>query len=284
MAISQILTDDAAQFSKPNVPGNRNLSILHSRLDLGMDAPVPISSMHLADFPQNVKMNLSPNHLLPEIEEVEAEIILHSQSTDDLFIILASGNLYPYYPLVESIINRLHGRSVIHLIDSQTISLGEGQIVQKALELIKLGLPGNEIEEYLREMVSHIYTLICTPNLSYLHKSGFIDSGQAVVGELLGFLPVFSIENGKLNPLDKLKNIRSVIDYFIEFLDEFDHLTDVSIIQPFHPYHNETKLVHQHLVEFFPGTNYAEHQISPFLASLIGPQGMGLVVTEKFSK
>jgi fatty acid-binding protein DegV len=43
------------------------------------------------------------------------------------------------------------------------------------------------------------------PNLSYLHTAGILDAGQATIGELLGLYPLFVLEEGKVNPLQKVK-------------------------------------------------------------------------------
>mgnify|MGYP001140074014 CR=1 FL=1 len=283
MSLSRILTDDAAQFTKLNFPGSKNLIFLHSSIDKGSHQPERLDTLRPVDLPGRVAFNQPPSLVPLSFESLEEQILSLYQSVDDLFIILVSKELYPYYSMTESIISKLHGRATIHLLDSQSIAIGEGQIVQKAAELINQGVPGNLIEEQLREMVYHVYTLLSTPNLSYLHKAGFIDSGQASVGEMLGFYPIFALEDGKLNPLDKIKNFRGIVDYFIEFISEFEKLENISIIQPVNPNHNDTKLIHQHVQEFYPGTQYSEHMIHPFLASLIGPQGMGIVITEKFS-
>ena len=214
---------------------------------------------------------------------ISNQILSLYQSYDDIFIALVSKNLHPLYDLFEEIIKKIHGKAEIHLLDTQSIAIGEGQIVQIAAELIEKNIGGSVIEERLREAIPHVYTLLCTPNFSYLNKSGFIDLGQAVSGEVLGFLPIFTLEDGKLNPVEKVKNIRSAFDYFIEFIEEFEEIGNISFIQPASPAHNESKLIRQHVEEFFPKTQYSEHTINPFLASLIGPQGMGIVITESYN-
>jgi DegV family protein with EDD domain len=251
------------------------------QIELDSDHLIDVTKVKIIDLPNKVHHSLPPNLVPPAIDYLEKEILSLYQSFDDLFIILVSTELHQTYSLTEKITKKLHGRAAIHLIDSQSIAIGEGQIVQRAADLITQDLSGSEIEEQLRELIPHVYTLLCTPNLSYLHKSGFIDFGQATVGEMMSLLPIFTLEEGKLNPLDKVKNYRNVIDYFIEFIDEFDDLENVSFIHPSTQGLVESKLIRQHMEENFSGVMYSEHSINPFLASLIGPRGMGIVITEK---
>lgn len=281
MGLSCILTDNAAQFTKPTFPGSKYIRYLTQQMDLGNGLIIDINKVKIIELPKRVDISKPPS-LIPLTSENIASLILSLyQSYDDLFIILVSKELHQTYSLTEKIVKDLHGRACIHLIDSQSIAVGEGRIVQYAAELLSQNISGAKTEEYLREAIPHVYTLLCTPNLSYLHKAGFIDIGQSIVGEMMSLLPIFSLEDGKLNSLDKVKNYRSVIDYFIEFVEEFDDLESVTFIHPSGSVLSEAKMIRQQMEENYPGVNYFELSINPFLASLIGPRGMGIVITEK---
>lgn len=280
MGSSCIITDNAAQFSRPNFPGYKYLVFFEENIELEIGVISNIQNVRVSDFPKRVSREFPVRLFPPTSESIEKIILSHYQSFDDIFIILISRELHPNFNITEEIVKNLHGRADIHLIDSRSLAIGEGQIIQLAAELIMKEKKGAEIEEKLRKAIPHTYTLLCTPNLSYLHKSGFIDIGQAISGEMLSFLPIFNLEEGRLIPVEKVKSIRNVVDYFIEFIDEFEDLQNISIIQPAPLGHNESRLIRQHVDEFYPQANYSEHTINPYLASLIGPQGMGIVIKE----
>lgn len=284
MGLSCILTDNAAQYSKPTFPGSKYIKYLTQQMEIEKGVDVDINKVKIINLPRRVVASQPPNLIPLTSEKISSLIQSLYQSYDDLFIILVSRELHPTYALTENIVNRLHGRATIHLIDSQSIAVGEGQIVEYAAELLAQNISGNKTEEYLREAIPHVYTLLCTPNLSYLHKAGFIDIGQSLVGEMMSLLPIFSLEDGKLNPLDKVKNYRNVIDYFLEFVDEFDDLENVTFIHPSGSVLAEAKMIRQQMEENYPDVNYYELSINPFLASMIGPRGMGIVITEKFDR
>lgn len=280
MKHSCILTDNAAQFTWPNFPGHKHVKIFNASLELQKNSIIELKNIKVGDFPKHVN-SAYPIRLIPPLKESVTEQVLALNSIyDDVFVILVSKDLYPSYEKFDDTLKKIHGKADIHLLDSESIAIGEGQIIQMAANMIEDNVSPGIIEENLREAIPHIYTLLCTPNFSYLHKSGFLDIGQSVSGEYLGFLPIFTLEDGALHPVEKVKNIRNVIDYFCEFIDEFDNLENVSFIQPYISGHNESKMIRQHVEEFYPNTSYSEHTINPFLASLIGPQGMGIVITE----
>lgn len=280
---SCIITDNAAQFTRPAITENPDFHVINHRIVVANHEATEIQKIQLSDLPKWVASSTPLTFLPPDQRQITD--LLHSvyQSYNDIFLILLSRALHPGYDLTESIVSNLHGKAAIHLIDSQTVGVGEGQLVQLAAELIGKQVPAPTIEEKLRKTIPHIYTLLCTPNLSYLNNSRFIDIGQSTVGEMSSLLPIFSLEDGKLNPLDKVKNIHNVIDYFIEFIDEFDNLGSISFIQPAPPAFIESKLIRQKVEETYPHAVYSERTINPFLASLIGPRGHGIVISESIS-
>jgi len=280
MGLSCILTDSAAQFTRPSFQGSKYVKYLNNQIEMEKGHIVDLRQVKITDLPKRVKPSCPPSLIPPTVEDLSSVILSLYQSFDDIFIVLASSGLYPTYSLMEQVVCNLHGRAAIHLIDSQSVAIGEGQIVQYAAKYITENMNPAKIEERLREIVPHIYGLFCTPNLSYLHNAGFIDYSQATVGEMMSILPLFALEEGVLNPMDKVKNYRNVIDSFNEFIDEFDELENVSFIHPAVSGLIEAKLIRQHMEENYPQVSYSEYVINPFLASLVGPRGMGIMITE----
>ncbi|HPS41483.1 MAG TPA: DegV family protein [Anaerolineaceae bacterium] len=281
MGSIKIITDNAAQFSKPGCFDNLEISLINHHINLANDGHDDLQKMKIVNLPAWVTKNGPPSFLPPNTGEISELITSAYHSCNDLFIITVSRFLHPGFNEIETICAGLRGKTNIHLIDSESIGIGEGQIVQLAAEMVKKQLPATAIDEALRKTVPHVYMLLCTPNFSYLNKSGFIDAGQSVVGEMLSMLPIFSLEDGKLNPVEKVKNVHSLIDFFIEFIDEFDDLQSVAFLQPAPPACIESNLVRQKIEEAFPKATYSEHMVNPFMAALFGPRCMGIVVTEK---
>ncbi|KAF0112482.1 MAG: hypothetical protein FD147_78 [Chloroflexi bacterium] len=281
MGSTCIITDNAAQFTKLNFPENICLRFINYKSIYGLSGTKDKTKPNLSTFPRQLTLDQKPIITLPSFSEIY-DLITSSLSTfDDVFIILHSKELSPVYEIVANMISKMHGRASVHLIDSQSISTGQGHLIQFASDLIINNIPGADIEQKLREEVPHIYTLLCATNLSYLHTSGFIDIGQCIVGEMVSLLPIFGIEGGKLNPLEKVKNTHSVVDYFIEFIDEFDDLFQLSFLQPAPPLLSEAKIIKQYIEENYSNTTYTEHPLNSYLVSLIGPKGFGIVVLEK---
>ncbi len=280
MASTCIITDSSVQFTYPGFPGNKCLKIFQHQFSYSPTHEIASTILKVGELPAYTSSSFCP-HILPAPREQLAETITASLPYyDDIFILLLSKEINPLYDAVEQLTISLHGHANLHLIDSQNVSLGLGMLVQFTAELLTQGIPADEVEKTIRLQIPHIYSLFCTPNLTYLQSAGMIDSGQATVGEMLNLYPLFVMEEGKLNPMQKVKNPRAAIDYFLEFLDEFDDLRHVAFLQPAPPVINESKQLHQHIEEFFPETKYTEHLLSPFLSTFLGPRGFGMTVME----
>lgn len=276
-----IIADNAAQFTRVNFPENICLRFINFKTEYSFINTKEKNQTGSPDFPRHLALDQAPIIRVPDYEEIHEIIESSVNHFDEVFIILHSKEINPAYGLIMELLNKIKGRAAVHLIDSQSLSIGQGFLVQSAVDLIAKNTDGYLIEEILREQVPHIYTLLCAPGFSYLYNAGFIDKGQTVIGEMLSLLPIFSLEDGKFTPIDKLKNTHGVIDYFIEYIEEFDDLLQVSFLQSTPPAIQEAKLVKQYLEENYPDTTYTEHPHNNYLASLIGPKGFGLVVIEK---
>lgn len=275
-----IITDSSVQFAQPNFSGSHEIRIINHQIEINGKIYTRQNELKIGNFPRQISADFQPRIVPLTNETITNTLASLLPLYDDLFIILLSKELNPLYDQVAGISSKLHGRAQIHCIDSQNISIGLGMIVQTASEMLSNGISPDAVEQYLRKLVPHVYMLICTSNLSYLYLNGSIDYAQSVVGEMISLLSIFTIEDGKLNPLEKVKNVKGALDYFIEFFDEFDDVKNLAVLQPASPSISELRMLHQHIEEVGSNANYSEYPINPFLASLIGPRSFGLGLME----
>jgi DegV family protein with EDD domain len=195
-------------------------------------------------------------------------------------VILLSSQLSPTFTNAQQAVAQVKGRVAVQLIDSQTTSVGLGYLVQLAAEAAAGQASLSEIERLIRGQIPHIYSVFCIPGLTYIYQAGFVDYPQAMVGEMLGLLPIFTLEDGHLTPLEKARNVRHLTDFFQEFLDEFNDLYQISIIQGNSVLPHEGKILREHAMLNFPKVPFSEHPINLSLAALFGPHSMGVFAIE----
>jgi hypothetical protein len=97
---------------------------------------------------------------------------------------------------------------------------------------------------------------------------------------MLGIMPIFTLEEGRLSSVEKVRNNRALSDFMQEFICEFDAFDQIALVQSNPGMVHEARLLREHAQSYFPQTPFSELTISPPLATLIGPRSMGLVVVE----
>jgi DegV family protein with EDD domain len=96
----------------------------------------------------------------------------------------------------------------VHVVDSKTIAIGLGILVEYALELADRGLSAEEIVLKLLQKRDKVRLLALVDTLEYLKKGGRISSTVALAGGLLNIKPVISVEEGVIKMLGKARGSR----------------------------------------------------------------------------
>lgn len=261
-----IITDDAAQYYSKELSSNISFfSIPHTY----KKARPELLSLKKRSI-------ISP----PSKQDLTTLIVNAIDNFDEVFCITTAKEIDSEFSSVDEITRKYKGKANFHLIDSQTLSAGQGFLVEYASNMLQKNVNASKIDENIREIIPNIYTILCTPNLSYLYASGFIDAGQMIEGEQHSLFSIFTLEDGKFNPIEKLKNLHNVMDYLLEFLGEYESLQRVFLIHPLTDFENEAKVIQQFLEENIPGVLFSEFPTNDFFSSLVGPRGFGLIVIE----
>lgn len=275
-----ILTDNSAQFPQLAFPGRNLVRVIPLDIEVNGTLYEEGKDMRSNTLPPSAVDGLNPRVKAPSQEKLRQLFITLGQSYNEIITILMSSQLSEVYEKTREAAEAVAGRVSIQLIDSQSTSVGLGILVQMAAEAAAKGVNAVEIERLVRSQIPHTYMVVCTPGLTYLYHAGFIDQAQATVGEMLGLLPIFAMEEGKLSPLEKVRTHRNALDFFQEFLDEFDRIHHIALLQSVQTNAQDSRLLREHADEFHPQTPFSEHTINLPLATLLGPRTSGLIVVE----
>ena len=137
-----------------------------------------------------------------------------------------------------------------------------------------------EIDLCLRASLPRVYLLLCIPELSYLAQSGHMDYAQALAGEMMGILPIFTFEEGRLVPMEKVRTPRHLFEAFQDFMGEFEAPAQIALVNSSGRGSLRTSPLRQFVLDTFPETLYSEHPLQPHLAALFGPRSISLVVLD----
>jgi DegV family protein with EDD domain len=107
----------------------------------------------------------------------------------------------------------------IDVIDSLTISVGLGLMVQKAVAIAEAGATREQIVAKMLVMRDKIRILFAVETLEYIQKGGRIGPAQAFVGTLLQFKPLLGLKDGLVYPVTRVRTKRKVLHTLLEHLE-----------------------------------------------------------------
>lgn len=96
----------------------------------------------------------------------------------------------------------------VHVLDSGSVAIGLGILVEYALELVDRGMNTEEILQELMQKREKIKILALLDTLEYLKKGGRISSAVALAGGLLNIKPVISVNDGEIKVEGKARGSR----------------------------------------------------------------------------
>ena len=97
---------------------------------------------------------------------------------------------------------------------------------------------------------------------------------------MLEIKPILTIEDGNLITMEKARTHSQAIDKMIEFITEFTHLDRLSIVQNSTKITDRTRMLQDRLALEFGRTQVPVLVYEPLIASLLGPDAIGMAVLE----
>lgn len=276
-----VITDSTAQFPNPSFIGKELVRIIPFDIEINENQIKCSDKVKTTDL----QLSLQPTDNMRIIVPSPIEIADHFNGLlrifSELLVITSSPHLTSFFQNSMKAVKLLQGETVIQVVNSQTIATGLGMLVQSVTELINSGVNLTDADRYVRQLVHHIYTLFCTPCMSYLHGIGVLEKSQAFVGEMLNMHPIFTLEEGYPQAICKVKNFRNAQDYFQEFIEEYDDLLQISLLKGVNTQGVDNRGLKTFVHENYPDTPFNEHRINPFLGAIVGPKALGLIIFER---
>lgn len=109
----------------------------------------------------------------------------------------------------------------IYIFDTLFLSLGSGQYVIKACELIEeTDLSAKEIVDKLEEIRGSVNLFFVPFTLDYLKESGRLPSVVSFVGNMLNIKPICTMEDGKSKIVSKVRGTKQVASKLVDMILE----------------------------------------------------------------
>lgn len=168
----------------------------------------------------------------------------------------------------------------IIVIDTLNVSLGEGMIVMKAVNMKEEGKTIDEIAAWIEEHKMDFCVRFMVDDLNHLHRGGRISKTTAVLGTMINIKPILRVdEEGHLVPLTKAKgrkkSLSTIVNEMYESMGVYRDSGEVICIAHGDAIEDANYL--EALVrEKLPDNAILINTVSPSIGSHSGPGAIGL--------
>ena len=277
----RIVTDSTAHFHDPDFPRRHHVAIVPLTIYFGRESfreGVDISSEQF--FARLDGSPTLPTAASPAPETFTAVYDELAQSGDSIVSIHLSSKLGSVWRNAKAGSEPLLGRCNVQVIDSLSASVGLGLLVEAAVRAAEAGEPSDEVVRIVRGLVPRLYIEFFVESLDYLAHNKLFGRAQAVLGSMLGILPMLAVEDGDIVPMEKVRTRQQAVEQLMEFVSEFSRLEHLAILQNTAELTDESRQMINQLAVAFPGRQFPVEVYSPALGTFLGPNSMGVVVFE----
>jgi DegV family protein with EDD domain len=275
-----IVTDSAA-YLDPEIVRELDVHVVPFTIQAGQKTYLDGVDLDPAGFYALVREHDHETQVLPpSTQTFYNKYVQLSQTTTEILSIHPPESLAPSIRYAREAARMLLGRCQIVVLDSQTISLGLGLLVEHAARAAQEGKDFEEIMRLVRGLVPRVYVVFFSEDLEYLKRGGRIGEAQALLGTMLGIKPFLTLEGGAIQPMEKVRTREEALEKLVEFVSEFDDLEKLAIIRGMNDRPDEIAMLHERFAALFPDLAVPVIQYGPVLSAHIGPDNLGVIVYE----
>lgn len=126
------------------------------------------------------------------------------EGADEIICITVSAGVSATYQAAVTATELFPGKRIT-VVDSETISLGQGFMVLKAAELAGKGMSTDEILKEVMAVRERTHLFAALDTLKFMAMSGRVGSLSAEMAALMSIKPILTIKDGKLDLLEKVR-------------------------------------------------------------------------------
>jgi len=106
----------------------------------------------------------------------------------------------------------------IHIVDSQSASMGEGMLAELGVAMANTGAPAGEIAAALERRRPDLQVYLALETLEYLKRGGRISGAQAAIGTLLSVKPIIEIKDSRVETTERVRTRGKARERLVELL------------------------------------------------------------------
>lgn len=276
-----IVTDTCAYFSVPKFAKAHNVTVLPIRIKLGAEVVREDEITAIELFDAIAARGVTPEMLPPTTQEFATAFETIARQDDLIMAIHCSDHLCPVPTHARLGADLVRGRTTVHIIDTGSVSLGQGLVVEAAVKAAEANLPLEDAIRLARGKIHQLYSVFFSEHPAYLGRAGQLGDAHALIGQMLDVRPILSLEEGEFVPMEKALNRAGALEKLAEFSVEVTEIERGAILQADPTRTPETRQLLDLLASEGSDYDWPIAPLAPSLGVLLGPGAMGIMIAER---
>lgn len=172
---------------------------------------------HKTFYEKLVETDVHPTTSQASPAVFEEEFSKAKQAGDSVVVITLSSKLSGTY---QSAMIAAQDYENVYIVDSGSVAIGGGILVELALQLLDKGLGAAQIAERLEEEKKKIVIVALVDTLEYLKRGGRVSKTVAIAGTILNIKPVLSVAGGEIQMLGKARGSKHGNNLLIQEIEK----------------------------------------------------------------
>lgn len=160
----------------------------------------------------------------------------------------------------------------VHVLDSQSLSLGTGFLVEMAAKAAQMGKMVKDILEDLKDQMARSHVFAAIDTLEYLRRGGRMNSVVAGIGTLIQMKPILKMNKG-IPTSERVRTSNGAYKRLLELLREKMPLERIALVHT-HADEKARELLAE-VKEHLPEGPIPSVDITPVLGTHLGPGAIG---------
>jgi DegV family protein with EDD domain len=165
----------------------------------------------------------------------------------------------------------------VHIIDSESVSLGLGMMAIAAARLAAQGQDAQAVIQRVERIKQKINVIFTVDTLEYLHKGGRIGGATAFLGSALSIKPILYIKDGRIEPLEKQRTRKRSVARLLKIMEEKVGSDEVHVAILHGNIPDEAHELEQQIRGRFNCVELVTSEMGPVIGVHAGPGTLGLV-------
>ncbi|MBI2887889.1 MAG: DegV family protein [Chloroflexi bacterium] len=164
----------------------------------------------------------------------------------------------------------------ITIVDSRWTTMSQGIVVLHAARAAQRGASRAEVLQATDEAIQHMNLFLFCGTLEYLQRGGRIGKAAAFLGGLLNVMPMITLQQGEVHPVERVRTRRRALERLGEWAQGFQTAREFCVLHSASP--QDAEALHAQLSQRFPGATAHMAQVGPVIGTHVGPGAVGVAL------